>query len=141
MEWEQEQLRRGGHQGQTPETTTPVKAVYKPAPSKCSCIYSTSATDVCAVPPITPIPTLDPAVARLTQALTILTTSHAQNTSLMTSLAEEQLQLEEKEKELRQMVEKTEAKRSWFVAFREWVEGVASFLDEKVCFSLTLHLR
>lgn len=33
---------------------------------------------------------------------------------------------------MRQMIEKAERKRSWFVAFREWVEGVANFLDEKV---------
>jgi GC-rich sequence DNA-binding factor len=27
---------------------------------------------------------------------------------------------------------KAEAKRSWFAAFREWIETVATFLDEKV---------
>lgn len=132
MEWEQEQLRRGGHREQTPETTVPIKAVYKPAPSKSIHAPAFHLLDHSTVPPITPIPTLDPAIARLTQSLTTLTTSHAQNTSSMASLAEEQLQLEAKEKELRQMIENTEARRSWFVAFREWVEGVASFLDEKV---------
>jgi hypothetical protein len=29
-------------------------------------------------------------------------------------------------------VEQAEEKRAWFDAFREWVEGVAVFLDEKV---------
>lgn len=33
---------------------------------------------------------------------------------------------------MREMVRKAEAKKSWFVAFREWVENVATFLDEKV---------
>jgi len=51
----------------------------------------------------------------------------------MTSLAEEREQLDKREMEMREMVRKAEAKRSWFVAFREWVESVATFLDEKVC--------
>jgi GC-rich sequence DNA-binding factor len=51
----------------------------------------------------------------------------------MSSLAEEREQLDIKEQEMREMVRKAEAKRSWFVAFREWVESVATFLDEKVC--------
>lgn len=33
---------------------------------------------------------------------------------------------------MREMVRKAEAKKSWFVAFSEWVESVATFLDEKV---------
>ena len=48
------------------------------------------------------------------------------------SLGEEQSQLEEREAEMRGMITKTEAKRSWFAEFREWVESVANFLDEKV---------
>ena len=50
----------------------------------------------------------------------------------MTSTADELAQIEEKEKELREAIERTEAQRSWFAAFREFVEGVALFLDEKV---------
>ena len=50
----------------------------------------------------------------------------------MTSTADELAQIEEKEKELREAIERTEAQRSWFAAFRELVEGVALFLDEKV---------
>ena len=34
---------------------------------------------------------------------------------------------------MREMVRKAEAKRSWFVTFREWVESIAAFLDGKVC--------
>lgn len=76
---------------------------------------------------------LGPAIARLTQSLTVLTTSHMSNTAAMSSLAEEREQLDKREQEMREMVRKAEAKRSWFVAFREWVESVATFLDEKVC--------
>lgn len=39
---------------------------------------------------------------------------------------------------MRQMVEKAEAKRAWFGQFKEWVEGVAGFLDEKVIISCAL---
>lgn len=84
------------------------------------------------VPAMTPVPTLGPAIARLTAALTALTTSHAQNTAAMTSLADERVQLEVREKEMRDMIGKTEEKRSWFSAFKEWIESVATFLDEKV---------
>ncbi len=40
--------------------------------------------------------------------------------------------MDDREKDMRQMVEKAEAKRAWFGQFKEWVEGVAGFLDEKV---------
>jgi GC-rich sequence DNA-binding factor len=49
----------------------------------------------------------------------------------MTSLSEEREALDAREKDMRAMVEKAEMKRSWFNAFREWVETVATFLDEK----------
>lgn len=50
----------------------------------------------------------------------------------MSTLADERLALDVKEKEMRSMVEQAERKRGWFSAFREWVETVATFLDEKV---------
>ena len=59
--------------------------------------------------------------------------SHASNTAALNSLAEEREQLDQRETELREMVTKAEEKRSWFVGFKEWVEVVATFLDEKVC--------
>ena len=37
IEWEQEQLRRGGHK--TPEPSAQVKQVYKPAPSNVSFLF------------------------------------------------------------------------------------------------------
>ncbi|KZT09212.1 uncharacterized protein LAESUDRAFT_810841 [Laetiporus sulphureus 93-53] len=113
IEWEQEQLRRGGLRFE--ETTKAAKPTYKPAP----------------IPPITPIPTLGAAVTRLTQSLTALTTSHAQHSVSMASLGQEQEQLEARGKEMRELIAKAEDKRSWFAAFREWVESVATFLDEK----------
>ncbi|KAH9841721.1 nineteen complex-related protein 2-domain-containing protein, partial [Rhodofomes roseus] len=114
MEWEQEQLRRGGLRVSETLEKAP-KPTYKAAP----------------IPPITPIPTLGAAVARLTTSLTALTTSHQQNTATMASLGEEQLKLDVREKDMREMIAKAEDKRSWFAAFREWVESVATFLDEK----------
>ena len=85
-----------------------------------------------AVPAITPIPTLAPAIARLTHSLTTLTTSHAEHTASMVSLSDEMAQIEIREKEMREMITKAEEKRSWFASFREWMESVATFLDEKV---------
>lgn len=108
-EWEQEQLRRGGLRAE--ETADkPVKQVYKPAPSTFRLGSSVPQTDSSAVPAMTPIPTLGPAIARLTAAMTALTTSHAQNTAAMVSLADERAQLEVREKEMRDMIVKTEDK-------------------------------
>lgn len=90
------------------------------------------------VPPIVPLPTLDSAIHRLTESLTQLTTSHSANTSSMTTLADERIALESKEKNMRTMVEEAESKRSWFDSFKEWVETVATFLDEKVSFTFLM---
>lgn len=84
------------------------------------------------VPVAIPVPTLEPAIARLSQTLSNLTTSHSNNIFAMTSAADELAQIEEREKELREAIERTETQRSWFAAFCEFVEGVAHFLDEKV---------
>ncbi|GLB38206.1 putative nineteen complex-related protein 2 [Lyophyllum shimeji] len=116
VEWMEEQLRRGGHLAPASRPSTPqVKQTYKPTP----------------IPAATPIPTLGPAMARLTEQLALLTTSHAQNTAAMTNLAKERAEVAERETEMREMVSRAEDKRAWFESFREWVEGVAGFLDEK----------
>jgi GC-rich sequence DNA-binding factor len=81
---------------------------------------------------MTAVPALGPAIARLTQSLTELTASHTKNASSLTSLAEERSQLDAREAEMREMISKAEAKRSWFASFKEWIENVATFLDEKV---------
>jgi len=78
------------------------------------------------------LPSLGPAISRLSEQLTLLTSSHAQNSATLDSLAREREELDDKEKELRLMVEKAEEKREWFGSFNEWVESVAAFLDEKV---------
>lgn len=133
MQWEQEQLRRGGHR--TPEPSTPkVKQVYRPAPS----VYIPSFThpvysnSLSLVPATTTVPTLPPVISRLSQQLAQLTTSHANNTAALNTLALEREQVDEREKEMREMVVKAEDKRAWFGDFRDWIESVASFLDEKV---------
>ena len=74
---------------------------------------------------------------RLTQALTKLTTSHAGNTKSLMALGEEHASLEQQETRLRQLVIEAEEKRAWFDGFREWVDSLADFLDEKVCLLLT----
>ncbi|KAG2155910.1 GCFC-domain-containing protein [Suillus bovinus] len=114
MEWEREQLRRGGP-FPTSREVSPAKQVYKPAE----------------IPTSTTIPSLGPATDRLSQSLTTMTTSHATNVKAAASLDDEREQLDVRESELREMIAKAEAKRSWFAAFKEWVESVAAFLDEK----------
>lgn len=84
------------------------------------------------VPPIAQIPTLAPALARLSEQLAKITTSHASNTVALENIAQERDAVEQREKEMREMVGNAEEKRAWFEGFRDWVEGVAGFLDEKV---------
>lgn len=73
---------------------------------------------------------------RLSQIMTSVTASHAQNTTSISALSVEQIQLDERETELRDIVTRAEDKRSWFADFRDWLESVATFLDEKVPSSL-----
>ncbi|KAJ3513492.1 hypothetical protein NLJ89_g2913 [Agrocybe chaxingu] len=115
VEWEQEQLRRGGHRTPEPSSSSKAKQVYKAAP----------------IPSATPVPSLAPAISRLSEQLALLTTSHAKNSAALNSLAQERAEVDDREKEMREMVEKAESKRAWFEGFKEWVESVASFLDEK----------
>jgi GC-rich sequence DNA-binding factor len=64
--------------------------------------------------------------------MTSIAASHAQNTASISTISTELAQLDDHETELRETITKTEEKRSWFADFREWLESVASFLDEKV---------
>ncbi|KAF8606883.1 GCFC-domain-containing protein [Ceratobasidium sp. AG-I] len=111
--WELAQVRRGGNNNRT--AVVEEKQVYKAHP----------------IPTQTPVPTLDPAMLRLTQALTKLTTSHAGNTKSLIALGEEHASLEQQEARLRLLVTEAEEKRAWFDGFREWMDSLADFLDEK----------
>jgi GC-rich sequence DNA-binding factor len=71
-------------------------------------------------------------MARITKSLSDLTISHVQKTSSLESISEERVQIDARQVHLRTIIGKAEAKRGWFAAFREWVETVATFLDEKV---------
>ncbi|RDB19034.1 GC-rich sequence DNA-binding factor 2 [Hypsizygus marmoreus] len=115
-EWEQEQLRRGGLvAGPSQPSHAKVKEAYKPSP----------------IPSATAVPTLGPAMARLTERLTNLTTSHASNMAALNNLAKERAEVDDRETEMREMVGRAEDKRAWFEDLKDWVEGVAGFLDEK----------
>jgi len=61
-----------------------------------------------------------------------MTASHAQNTASVSALSVEHDQLDGRETELREIIARTEEKRRWFADFRDWLENVATFLDEKV---------
>lgn len=84
------------------------------------------------VPPIASLPTLTPALTRLSGQLAKITTSHVKNTAALENIAQEREAVEKREKEMREMVGSAEEKRAWFESFRDWVESVAGFLDEKV---------
>ncbi len=132
-EWEQEQLRRGGHGTPEPDKAEKIKPTYKPAPSaSMSSETQNILLTTLQVPAMIQIPTLGPAIGRLTQQLTKLRTSHANNTASVTGLAKKREEADEKEKEMRVMVERAEEKRAWFSEFRDWIEGVANFFDVKV---------
>ncbi|KAG6821897.1 hypothetical protein H0H93_006885, partial [Arthromyces matolae] len=76
-------------------------------------------------PAAVPVPTLGPAITRLAEQLVKLTTSHASNTAVLAALSKEKAEIEEREVEMRDMVERAENKRAWFESFKEWIEGVA----------------
>lgn len=84
------------------------------------------------VPPLTEMPSLESSVMRLSQTMTSMAASHAQNTTSVSALSAEQVQLDERETDLREIVMRAEGKTSWFADFRDWLESVAMFLDEKV---------
>jgi len=66
--------------------------------------------------------------------------SHASDTAALNSIALERESIDKREREMRDMVGTAEEKRAWFDDFKEWIEGVAGFLDEKVKFELLLLL-
>ncbi|KAI0304447.1 GCFC-domain-containing protein [Multifurca ochricompacta] len=115
QEWEQAQLRRSGlnpDRDPSAPTTTPI---YKPMP----------------IPTPTEIPSLDSTVKRISQVMASLVTAHAQNTTSISTISADLVQLDDRETELREIITRAEKKRSWFADFREWLESVATFLDEK----------
>ena len=118
-------------EGSSVPATTPV---YKPTPSMWYFPGFGVRSHVEPVPPLTEIPSLESSVMRLSQTMTSMTASHAQNTTSISALSAEQVQLDERETELRDIVTKAEGKRRWFADFRDWLESVATFLDEKVQF-------
>ena len=88
--------------------------------------------NVLSVPLPADVPVLHLAIERLAQSLSALKTSHTTNTNAAQSLLIEQEQLDARETELREMIAKAETKRSWFAEFKDWMESVATFLDDKV---------
>jgi GC-rich sequence DNA-binding factor len=115
MEWELAQVRRAGNAVDARLHTTAPKT-YEPTP----------------IPPAVSVPVMDVAIAKLTQKLTALTTSHAKNTAELIKIGEENTSLKRQEAELKEQVENAENRRAWFQAFKERVESVGDFLDEKV---------
>ncbi|KAG8898670.1 hypothetical protein FRB99_007237 [Tulasnella sp. 403] len=114
-EWEMQQIRRNEAPEDRAAARTEQKSTYKAAP----------------IPDIVSLPTLATSISQLTDTLNALTASHTGHTASLTSLGDERATLEEKETDLRKMVEAAEIKRAWFKDMREWIESVADFLDTK----------
>lgn len=93
------------------------------------------------MPTPTTIPTVISSIARFDQIMLALTQSHAASATTLSQLEQERQALDEQETQLRAMIGKAEDRRSWFAAFKEWIESVGAFLDEKVCLSTVLNLR
>jgi hypothetical protein len=98
-----------------------------------STIFIRARSDPKPVPPPTEVPSLESSVTRIAQTMVSMTASHTQNTALVSALSVENDQLDGRETELREIIARTEEKRRWFADFRDWLENVATFLDEKVC--------
>ncbi|KAH9042156.1 nineteen complex-related protein 2-domain-containing protein [Lactarius pseudohatsudake] len=115
QEWEQAQIKRSGSRPDDNFSTPVATSVYKATP----------------IPPPTEVPGLESSVTRISQTLVSMTASHAQNTALVSAASVEYDQLDGRETELREIIAMTEGKRRWFADFRDWLENVATFLDEK----------
>ncbi|KAH9179210.1 GCFC-domain-containing protein [Lactarius sanguifluus] len=115
QEWEQAQIKRSGLRPDDNFSTPVATSVYKATP----------------IPPPTEVPGLESSVTRISQTLVSMTASHAQNTASVSAVSVEYDQLDGRETELREIIAMTEDKRRWFTDFRDWLENVATFLDEK----------
>ncbi len=78
-----------------------------------------------------PLPTITGASNRLQTSLGLMESSITQRASQIAIIERELTQLDTQEEELRQEVDRVEAKREWMEEFRGWVETLGGFLEEK----------
>ncbi|GAA5889079.1 hypothetical protein JCM8208_007763 [Rhodotorula glutinis] len=118
-EWEEAQIRRGGEGRRTARDEGTAKGKgkgpYRPAP----------------IPQSSTLPSLAAVSARLSAAITTLTSSHTLDTGALAHFEQERTDLDKQERELRDEVERVERKSRWFDEFKEQVEDWSAFLDEK----------
>jgi GC-rich sequence DNA-binding factor len=137
QEWEHAQFKRSGLRSDDSFSTPVATPVYKATPSTQLYHLYRACSDPKLVPPPTEVPGLESSITRIAQTLVSMTASHTQNTALVSALSVENDQLDGRETELREIIARTEEKRRWFADFRDWLENVATFLDEKVCFIIS----
>ncbi|KAH7098970.1 nineteen complex-related protein 2-domain-containing protein [Auriculariales sp. MPI-PUGE-AT-0066] len=116
-EWEMAQVRRAADADREMaiQQRAKPKDIHIPAP----------------IPQMTQIPTLGPAIGAFDMSVLAVTNSHAVSATTLVNLEQERQSMQQQEVELRKMVSDAETKRSWFAEFRDWVETVGAFLDEK----------
>lgn len=84
------------------------------------------------VPNVTTLPSLTAAMSRLSGTLSDAQGRHTVHQNDLEAVHAEQSQLDAKENEMRVLVANAETKRAWMSDFSEWMETIATFLDEKV---------
>lgn len=117
QEWELAQIRRGAAAQQQRSHTADAHAPYRAA----------------AIPePLPALPSLSSTAARLQAALADARLAKSDSDALLAQAERERMALDAQEAELRAEVDRVSSKYEWFIEFKDWVEEVASFLDEKV---------
>jgi hypothetical protein len=85
------------------------------------------------VPEPSALPTLKFVQARLSNAFSALERSHNEHVVVLENCEKERAELDRQETDVRQQVATASDRFDWFVDFKDWVEDVANFLENKVC--------
>lgn len=115
-EWELAQIRRGGG-----GAASAGAGAGEPQPYRAS-----------AIPDPSPLPSLHAVAVRLQATLADARAGKVDSDTLLSQAQREREALDAQEAELRAEVDRVSSKYEWFLDFKEWVEEVAAFLDEKV---------
>jgi GC-rich sequence DNA-binding factor len=132
--WEEAQIRRAAHT--RTEEPAETRRVYRAAPSQC--FYWSLGSFLVAEPSVvvpqpSTLPSLKFVQARLSNSYSALERSHNEHLAVLENCDKERAELDRQETDVRQQVATTSERFDWFVDFKEWVEDVANFLENKVC--------
>jgi GC-rich sequence DNA-binding factor len=86
-----------------------------------------------AVPEPSTLPSLKFVQARLANTSSALERSHNEHIAALENCEKERVELDRQEVGFRNQVSAANERFAWFSDFKEWVEDVANFLENKVC--------